>query len=289
MTVDVEEAYHAAALASVAPRDRWGQMESRVSGATSRILDLFDETSVKATFFVLGTVAARHPDLVRRIVFDGHELASHGWSHYRVTDQTPEEFKTDVARAKALLEEVGKTQIRGYRAPNFSINHTTWWAYDILAETGHSYSSSINPVLHDHYGQPDAPRTPFSTRSGVIEIPMTTVTLGARRFPVSGGGWFRLLPCAVSYRGLNRAAKSGLRPIFYFHPWEIDPGQPRLKPPFKSRFRHYVNLGRMERKIGTLADYATWDRMDRVYADALAVRPKAWCPGNPPKSGCVEN
>jgi polysaccharide deacetylase family protein (PEP-CTERM system associated) len=278
MTVDVEEAYHAAALATVAPRRAWPDMESRVAGTTSRILDLFAAASVRGTFFVLGTVARDHPGLVLRILSEGHELASHGWSHYRVTEQSPAAFRADVAQAKAALEDAGGVEVRGYRAANFSIDQTTWWAYDILAETGHSYSSSINPVRHDHYGLPDAPRVPFSPAPRIVELPMTTVLAGGRRLPVSGGGWFRLLPYAVSVLGLERAARAGLRPIFYFHPWEIDPGQPRLPAPLKSRFRHYVNLGAMERKIARLARAASWDRLDRLHADVLSTAPATWRP-----------
>lgn len=278
MTVDVEEAFHAAALASVAPRAAWSGMESRVAGATARILDIFAAAGARATFFILGSVARAHPALVRRIAEAGHEVASHGWAHYRVTEQDPAAFRADIARAKAALEDAAGIPVRGYRAANFSLDGTTWWAYEALAETGHAYSSSINPVRHDHYGQPDAPRLPFCGGAGIVEIPMTTLAAGGRRLPVSGGGWFRLLPYAVSRRGLDRAAAAGLRPVFYFHPWEIDPGQPRLAAPPKARFRHYVNLSRMEAKITRLAGEMRWDRLDRVFADALAAPPPVWAP-----------
>ena len=285
MSVDVEEAFHASALSTVAPRASWDGMESRVAAVTGRILDMFARAGVRATFFTLGTVARAHPAEIRRIVAEGHELASHGWDHFRVDEQSPVEFRTDIARAKAALEDAGGVDVRGFRAANFSLSDRTWWAYDALAETGHGYSSSINPVRHDHYGQPDAPRTPFAPHPGMVEIPMTTLLAGGRRVPVSGGGWFRLLPYALSRATLDRAARAGLRPVFYFHPWEIDTGQPRLGPPPKARFRHYVNLGRMEAKLARLSAHASWGRIDEVHADTLAARDlPSWRPGAPTPS-----
>ncbi len=285
MSIDVEEAFHAAALSSVAPRASWDGMESRVVSTTDRILALLEAAGAQATFFVLGCIAARFPRLVRQMAEAGHEVASHGWAHYRVGEQTPESFRDDVARAKAALEDAAGVAVAGYRAANFSVDAHTWWAYEALAETGHRYSSSVNPVRHDHYGLPDAPRQPFMTDAGIVELPMTALEGLGRRWPVSGGGWFRLLPYALSRAGLARAAASGARPVFYFHPWEIDPAQPRLPAPPLARFRHYVNLEAMQGKLERLlADFA-WDRMDRVFAESLAHPPPRWRPaGFAPKS-----
>jgi polysaccharide deacetylase family protein (PEP-CTERM system associated) len=278
MSVDVEEAFHAAALSGVAPRAAWDAMESRVVPATERILALFETAGARATFFVLGCVAARHPRLVRRIAEAGHEVASHGWDHHRIGEQAPQVFRDDVARAKAALEDAAGAAVLGYRAANFSMSAGTWWAYDALAETGHRYSSSVNPVRHDHYGLPEAPRRPFGTDAGIVELPMTTIERGGRRWPVSGGGWFRLLPYPVFRAGLARAAQDGEPPVFYFHPWEADPGQPRLPAPPVARFRHYVNLGAMEGKLARLLSEFGWDRIDRVFAGPIAGRPEVWRP-----------
>jgi polysaccharide deacetylase family protein (PEP-CTERM system associated) len=278
MSVDVEEAFHAAALSGVAPRSAWEAMESRVAPATERILELFAAAGARATFFVLGCVAAKHPRLVRRIAEAGHEVASHGWGHFRIGEQTPQAFRDDVARTKAVLEDTAGTRVIGYRAANFSMSAETWWGYDALAETGHRYSSSVNPVRHDHYGLPEAPRRPFGTDAGIVELPMTTVERAGRRWPVSGGGWFRLLPYPVFRAGLMRAAKGGERPVFYFHPWEIDPGQPRLPAPAVARFRHYVNLDAMEGKLARLLLEFGWDRIDRVFAEPIAQPPEVWRP-----------
>lgn len=278
MSVDVEEAFHAAALSGVAPRSVWHGMESRVVPATERILALFGSAGARATFFVLGCIAKKHPLLVRRIADCGHEVASHGWSHHRIGEQTPAAFRDDVARAKAALEDAAGKPVLGYRAANFSMSAETWWAYDALAETGHRYSSSVNPVRHDHYGLPEAPRRPFGTDAGIVELPMTTVRGAGRRWPASGGGWFRLLPYPVFRAGLVRAAREGEPLVFYFHPWEIDPGQPRLPASPLARFRHYVNLDAMEGKLVRLLSDFGWDRIDRAYADAIARPPAIWRP-----------
>jgi polysaccharide deacetylase family protein (PEP-CTERM system associated) len=278
MSVDVEEAFHAAALSPVAPRAHWESMESRVVAATERVLDIFGAAGARATFFVLGCIALRHPRLVRMIADGGHEVASHGWAHYRIGEQTPESFRTDVARAKAALEDAAGAPVAGYRAANFSMSADTWWAYEVLAETGHRYSSSVNPVRHDHYGLPEAPRRPFGTGAGIVELPMTTIEGAGRRWPVSGGGWFRLLPYAVSRSGLRQAMRDGAQPIFYFHPWELDPGQPRLPAPPLARFRHYVNLNSMQGKLERLLADFRWSRIDRVHAEAIARPPGIWRP-----------
>jgi polysaccharide deacetylase family protein (PEP-CTERM system associated) len=278
MSVDVEEAFHAAALSPVAPRAAWESMESRVVAATERVLDIFGAAGACATFFVLGCIALRHPRLVRMIADEGHEVASHGWAHFRIGEQTPESFRADVARAKAALEDAAGAPVAGYRAANFSMSADTWWAYEVLAETGHRYSSSVNPVRHDHYGLPEAPRRPFGTGAGIVELPMTTIEGAGRRWPVSGGGWFRLLPYPVSRSGLRQAMRAGAQPIFYFHPWELDPGQPRLPAPPLARFRHYVNLNAMQGKLERLLADFRWSRIDRVHAEAIACPPAIWRP-----------
>jgi polysaccharide deacetylase family protein (PEP-CTERM system associated) len=268
LTVDVEEHFQVAAFERTIPRDDWDATESRVEPNTNRVLDLFAAHGCKATFFVLGWVAERHPSLVRRIVADGHELASHGYEHTRIHQFTPEQFRHDVIRTKLILEDVGGVAVRGYRAPSYSINGTNLWALDVLHEAGHVYSSSIYPIRHDLYGMPDAPRFPFRVRTdGILEIPVTTVRLGNRNFPCGGGGYFRLLPYGA-YRWMLRRVnqRDGQPGLFYFHPWEIDPGQPRVsKAPLRSRFRHYLNLDAMHARLGRLLTDFTWGRMDEVF------------------------
>lgn len=225
---------------------------------------------MSATFFTLGWVAERHPTLIRRIVDAGHELASHGLDHVPVREQCPETFRRDVRDTKALLEDIGGVPVYGYRAATFSIGADTRWAFGVLAEEGHSYSSSINPIRHDLYGMPDAPRflhTPEGAPDGFMEVPMTTVRIRDRNWPCAGGGFFRLLPYAVFRTGVRRVNQHEKRPaVFYFHPWEIDPGQPRISGlPWRSAFRHTVNLGRTEGRLKRLLRDFAWDRMDRVY------------------------
>jgi polysaccharide deacetylase family protein (PEP-CTERM system associated) len=270
ITVDVEDYFQVQAFAGVVDRADWDGFPSRVAANTARMLDLFAAHDVRGTFFTLGWVADRHPDIVRRIVAEGHELASHGYGHARVDSQSAAEFRADIARAKAVLEDVGGVGVAGYRAPTFSIGPRTPWAADMLAATGHRYSSSIYPVRHDLYGTPDAPR--FAHRAGAIwEIPMTTLRLGRRNWPISGGGYFRLLPYAAFRAALRRFHRSETRPaVFYIHPWEIDPGQPRIAGAARlSRFRHTVNLAATHGRIARLLRDFRWDRMDRVFADVL--------------------
>ncbi|MCW2240895.1 XrtA system polysaccharide deacetylase [Azospirillum canadense] len=267
LSVDVEDYYHASLLGPVAPRARWDAFPARVDGMTRRVLDMLAETEARATFFVLGCVAARHPDLVRAIVAGGHELASHGALHYRVTEQSPQAFRRDVADTRKLLEDLGGVPVLGYRAPSFSIDRDTWWAFQELTEAGYRYSSSINPIRHDHYGVPDAPRFPFDPIEGFREIPVGTVDLFGQRWPCGGGGYFRLLPYALSCRAIGAVNRREGKPVvFYFHPWEMDPGQPRLPVPSRrSRFRHYVNVGVMEAKLRRLLDDFVWRRIDEVH------------------------
>lgn len=294
MSIDVEEHFHAAALASGAPRSAWDSMESRVVASTSTALDLFDQAGVKGTFFTLGIVAKRHPSLIRRIVAAGHELASHGHAHWRIREQTPSEFRADVIEAKSALEDAGGVAVAGYRAANFSLEPSTWWAYEILAETGHSYSSSINPIRHDHYGLPDAPLDPFlPIGPGMVEIPMSVVDFAGRRWHASGGGWFRLMPYPLFEAATRRiTGREGRRPVFYFHPWEVDPDQPRIAAPASARFRHYVNLSVMGAKLSRLMQSFRWGRIDVAFASELSghVVLPAWSPQiNQDSSGAVRD
>lgn len=268
MSVDVEDYFQVEAFANRIDRGDWDRFEWRVEQNTRRVLHLFSEQHVKATFFVLGRVAERCPGLVRRIVDDGHELASHGYEHYRVSDQLPGQFRVDVRRTKQVLEDVSGTAVLGYRAAGFSIGPATLWAHDILAEEGYRYSSSIYAIKHYFDGTLDAPRLPYCPRGdGFLEIPLTTCTLFGRNIPCSGGGFFRLLPYAVSRWAISRVNGKDKRPcVFYFHPWEIDRRQPRIAGiSLKGRFRHYINLGRTEpRLIQLLRDFA-WGRIDHIF------------------------
>jgi len=281
MSVDVEDYFQVEALSGVVSRGEWDSFPRRVVSNTDRLIDLFAETGARATFFTLAWVAERHPDLIRRIVAGGHELASHGLDHTRVDRQTPEIFRADLQRSRAILEDTGGVSIRGYRAASFSIGARNLWAFDILEDEGYAYSSSIYPVRHDLYGMPDAPRTPFKPHPGkLIEIPLTTVRRFGRNLPCAGGGYFRLLPYWLSRANLRRVQHQDRSScIFYMHPWEIDPDQPRVAGlSLKSRFRHYVNLGTMESRLRRLLNEFAWDRMDRVFlgtapADTLATNP----------------
>lgn len=282
MSVDVEEYFQVWALSGVIAAADWERWPSRVEASTRRTLELFAAADVRATFFVLGWVAERRPALVRAIVDAGHELASHGHGHAKLTTLEPAAFRADVARAKAVLEDTGGVAVAGYRAPSFSIGPATWWAYDILAATGHRYSSSLHPIAHDHYGLPEAPRTPFRPTAGpLIEVPVATVELG-RRLSCAGGGHFRLLPYAWTRFGLDRLERRERRPgVFYFHPWELDPGQPRVAGlSWRAQLRHYVNLDRMETKLRRLVDDFAWDRLDAVVPLDPANLPR-WAPATP--------
>ena len=278
MTVDVEDYFQVQGFAHCIDRSNWDAFPRRVDLNTNRILEQFQSAEVKATFFTLGWVAQRFPALIRRIVADGHELASHGWDHTRADSQDPDGFRSDVGRTKALLEDTGGAPVSGYRAATFSIGARNMWVFPILRQEGYAYSSSINPIRHDLYGMPAAPRLPFRPDpDGVVELPMTTVRLMGRNWPCSGGGYFRLLPTALYRAGLGRVNRHDRRPgIFYFHPWEIDPDQPRIpNASWKSRLRHYTNLSRMTAAVdGLLRDFA-WDRMDRVYAPFVAETARA--------------
>ena len=277
MSVDVEDYFQVSAFANHVRRDDWSNLPSRVERNTEKVMALFADANVKATFFTLGWVAERHKPLIRRIVGEGHELASHGFAHFRANDQTRDEFRADVRRTKAILEDIGGVAVRGYRAASFSIGAANLWALEVLAEEGYGYSSSIYPVRHDHYGMPDAPR--FKHRpvgeAGVIEIPISTLRLAGRNLPVGGGGYFRLAPYPAFRWALARLNREDRQPaIFYFHPWEVDPEQPRPDGlPAKTRFRHYVNLGRMEGRLAAMLNDFAWDRVDRVFLAGDSARP----------------
>jgi len=269
MTIDVEDYFQVSAFASHIPRDSWPSLSCRVEGNIDRILTLLDDNGVKATFFTLGWIAERYPIMVRLIVDNGHELASHGHNHLRVTDQSPDEFQDDITRSKKLLEDIGGQAVIGYRAPSFSIGTGNLWALDVLREAGYRYSSSIYPIRHDHYGMPDAPRFKFQPRGpdGLFELPATTVQLFGCNLPAGGGGYFRLLPYRLSRWFMYRVNHTDRQPcIFYFHPWEIDPGQPRQSHLcLKTRFRHYINLSRTEARIRALLHDFQWGRIDRIF------------------------
>jgi polysaccharide deacetylase family protein (PEP-CTERM system associated) len=272
LTIDVEDYFQVSAFAPYIRRDEWDSRECRVEGNVGRILDLLAERGTHATFFTLGWVAERYPQLVRRIVEGGHELASHGYGHQRASDLSQAEFTEDITRAKRILEDLSGQAVSGYRAPSFSIGTGNLWAFDALARAGYRYSSSIYPIAHDHYGMPDSPRFAYRVSSGMLEIPVTTLRMGGRNLPSSGGGYFRLLPYAVSRWMLRRVNQQDREPaIFYFHPWEIDTGQPRVAGiDAKTRFRHYVNIPRMEPRLQALLADFRWGRMDEIFLGRTA-------------------
>lgn len=270
LSVDVEDWFQVGAFEKVIDRADWDGLEQRVERNGQAVIDLFERAGVKATFFTLGWVAERFPALIRRAADAGHEIASHGWDHKRVFTMDAAEFRADIGRARASIEAASGVKVTGYRAPSFSIDARTPWAHEVLAEEGYAYSSSVAPIVHDHYGWREAPRFAFRPLAGsdLLELPVTTVELAGRRAAAGGGGFFRLLPYRFSSWAIERVNRKDERPaVFYFHPWEIDPGQPRVpNAPLKSRVRHYTNLGKMERKLFKLFRSFPWDRTDRVAA-----------------------
>jgi polysaccharide deacetylase family protein (PEP-CTERM system associated) len=267
LSVDVEDYYHVSAFEHVVARERWKDYESRVVRNTERLMEVFEASGVRATFFVLGWVGDREPALVRRIADAGHEVASHGFSHRLVYEQAVDEFRADVRRSKATLEDVSGQAVVGYRAPSFSVTSRSLWALDVLIEESFLYDASVFPIHHDRYGIPSSPRHPYLYQGGagsILEIPASTVRLGGLNLPMSGGGYFRLLPYGWTRWGIARVNEREGRPIvFYLHPWEVDPDQPRLEAPRLSTFRHYRNLGRTVSRLtallrdfrfGTIAD-----------------------------------
>ena len=275
LSVDVEDWFQVGAFEGTISRSDWESLDRRVEANTDACLAMFAEAGIKASFFTLGWVAQRHPTLIRRIVDQGHELASHGWDHARVFTLTPDQFRDDLARTRACLEDVGGTAVTGYRAPSFSIDKRTPWAHPILAEAGYTYSSSVAPVIHDHYGWPEAPRFAFAPVAGsdFLELPVTTAKLGSRTLAAGGGGFFRLLPYQFSRWAVRQVNGQAQSAIIYFHPWEIDPDQPRVaNAPLRSKLRHYTNLRVMAPKLERLISDFRWARVDEIVRDMQAGR-----------------
>jgi polysaccharide deacetylase family protein (PEP-CTERM system associated) len=272
LSIDVEDWFQVSAFAPHIDRADWDRLPCRVERNVDRLLELLAGSDARATFFTLGWIAERYPQLVRRIHAAGHEVASHGYGHLRASEQSREQFRNDIRSARALLEDQAGAPVRGYRAPSFSIGRDNLWAFDELADAGYRYSSSVYPVAHDHYGMPEAPRFPWQVREGLTEIPVTTARMAGRNWPAGGGGYFRLAPYAVSRWAIARVNREDRRPaIFYMHPWEIDPGQPRMNGVgFKTRFRHYLNLERTEPRLGRLLGDFRWGRVDQVFAGEMA-------------------
>ena len=275
LSVDVEDWFQVGAFENTIDRSDWEGLNRRVEANTDACLAMFAKADIKATFFTLGWVAHRHPALIRRIVEQGHELASHGWDHARVFTLTPDQFRDDLAKTRACLEDAGGTAVTGYRAPSFSIDKRTPWAHPILAEAGYTYSSSVAPVVHDHYGWPEAPRFAFAPVAGsaFLELPVTTAKLIGRTLAAGGGGFFRLLPYQFSRWAVRQVNAEAQSAIIYFHPWEIDPSQPRVaNAPLRSKLRHYTNLGVMASKLERLIGDFAWGRVDEIVADMQAAR-----------------
>jgi polysaccharide deacetylase family protein (PEP-CTERM system associated) len=270
LSCDVEDWFQVGAFETVIAKSDWDNLPQRVERNADAVLALFEEAGVKGTFFTLGWVAQRYPALIRRIAAAGHEVASHGWDHDRVFTLTPDQFRADLRRAHAAIADAAGTAPKGYRAPSFSIDKRTPWAHAILAEEGYAYSSSVAPLAHDHYGWPEAPRFAFRPVAGadLIELPVTTVEVAGRRLAAGGGGFFRLLPYRFSSWAIGSVNRDEQRPaVFYFHPWEIDPGQPRVpNTPLKSRLRHYSRLSAMRSKLLKLFTSYEWGRTDVVAA-----------------------
>jgi polysaccharide deacetylase family protein (PEP-CTERM system associated) len=266
LTIDVEDYFQVSALSPYIPRAEWEKRECRVERNVERILGLLEESGARATFFTLGWIAERYPRLVRRIVDEGHELASHGFGHQRASEQDERSFLSDITRAKRLLEDISGAAVYGYRAPSFSIGSSNPWAFDCIRSAGYTYSSSIYPIRHDHYGMPEAPRFTHRVRENLVEVPVTTTRLLRQNLPAGGGGYFRLMPYGISRWLLQRVNEIDGQPaVFYFHPWEIDPAQPRIRDiDAKTRFRHYLNLGRTELRLKRLLRDFRWGRVDQA-------------------------
>ena len=269
MSIDVEDYFQVSAFEPYITKNQWDNLPHRVENNTHKILDILEDRQIKATFFTLGWVAERYPSIVKRIVADGHELACHGYEHIRVTKQTPDQFRSDVYKAKNILEQQSGKEIKGYRAASYSIGASNLWALNVLQEMGFKYSSSIYPVKHDLYGMPEAPRFMFEPLQNLDfkEIPITTVRMGTKNWPCGGGGFFRFYPYALSKWALNRVNQQEQKPaIFYFHPWEIDPNQPRQNGlSLKTKTRHYLNLHKMEARLNQLLTDFKWDTMENVF------------------------
>ena len=272
MTIDVEDYFQVSALAPYIDRSDWDSRECRIERNIESILSLLAQHGTKATFFTLGWIAKRYPQVVRAIVEQGHELASHGYGHERATSLSVKAFSADVSRAKKLLEDLGGQAVIGYRAPSFSIGSANLWAFDCLRRAGYRYSSSVYPIRHDHYGMPDSPRFAYPV-DGLLEVPVTTLRLFKQNLPASGGGYFRLLPYALSRWMIGQVnAVDKQAAVFYFHPWEIDPGQPRINGiNAQTRFRHYLNRDRTRGRIARLLGDFSWGRMDDIFLPKLQI------------------
>lgn len=267
LTIDVEDYFQVSAFNNYIDRKNWNSLECRVEKNIDKILLLLNNNNTRATFFTLGWIAKRYPGMIKKIIAEGHELASHGFNHDRVSDLTPEKFFQDVSRAKNLLEDIGGQAILGYRAPSFSIGKNNLWALEILEKTQHLYSSSIYPVQHDHYGTPDAPRFMYRTGETLLEIPPTTLRLFNRNIPASGGGYFRLYPYFLSKWMIERVNTHDKKPaVFYFHPWEIDAEQPKVYGLSNfTKFRHYININTTEEKLERLLKDFKWNKMSKIF------------------------
>jgi len=276
LTIDVEDYFHVSAFTSHIKRSDWNSVECRIEKNIDTILEMLDLHQTKATFFTLGWVAERYPEMVRKIIQEGHELASHGYGHERVSDQTKLAFLSDVNLAKVVLENLSGSEVKGYRAPSFSIGSRSTWAFDCLAQAGYKYSSSVYPIHHDHYGMPDAPRFAYEACRGMMEIPVSTCRILNQNIPSAGGGYFRFFPYVFSKWLIHRVNKIESEScVFYFHPWEIDIDQPRIQGlSSKTRFRHYVNIQRMSERLNRLLGDFSWDRMDHVFSKRLKMNDK---------------
>lgn len=292
LTIDVEEYFQVEGFADVVDRASWDTYESRVAAPTRRILDLLDTARQKATFFVLGWTAERHPALVREIAARGHEVASHGYSHRMADQQGARDFRRDVRKGKKLLEDLLGAPVSGYRAPSFSFTDRTPWAHEILVDEGFIYSSSVFPVRHDRYGVPDAPRQPWEVRAPhaeggagktILELPPLTLRVLGQNFPVAGGGYMRLFPGALMSFAIRRMNRAGAPAMVYLHPWELDPDQPRLPGGRMNRFRHYVGLATMEKKLATLMERHAFTSVAQ-HLGLAAQTPSAAAPQSAPLS-----
>jgi polysaccharide deacetylase family protein (PEP-CTERM system associated) len=271
LTIDVEDYFQVSAFAGHIARNDWDNVPRRIEQNVDCVLELLADAGAHATFFTLGWIAERHPALIRRICAAGHELASHGFGHERATEQERGAFLADIRLAKAVLEDIAGHEVRGYRAPSFSVGRDNPWAFDCIGEAGYRYSSSLYPIRHDHYGVPDAPRFAHEVRPGLLEVPVATIRVGRNNLPAGGGGYFRLLPYPVSRWSIRRINSVDRMPaMFYFHPWELDPEQPRVPGlSAKTRFRHYVNLRRTAPRLKKLLTDFRWDRVDRIFLSGI--------------------
>lgn len=266
MTCDVEDYFQVSAFEGLVPRSQWSQLECRIPRNVDKALRMLSDNDTKATFFTLGWVAQNYPEVVRRIANEGHEVASHGMQHTRVWTQRPDQFLDDAMTARKLLEDVSGSAVSGYRAASWSIDGRTPWAHEMLSKAGYRYSSSIYPIKHDHFGVPDAQRGPHEI-DGLLEVPASTARIFGRNIPVAGGGYFRLYPTVFSHRMIRRHQDVERTPfVFYFHPWELDPEQPRVAHASrKAKFRHYLNLRKFEARLNEILEAFDWHRMDRLF------------------------